>query len=112
MRKVNMGKVEAALSSMVQLNGSTVRFELKEGVYFDITATDINRSPVNLTDGISQDRNLIRVMADDWHTVAGADRPPEKGDKITVAGVRYAVDTVRPAQFQNTIVGYVITLRG
>jgi len=111
--KVNMSQVLSQFDAMIEDNGSPAEFWLRDGqTTFTIQASDIGRVPADMTEGLQQDREVMRVMATRWHKVAGRDRRPEKGDQVIVGGKRYAIESARLRQFQGTPVGYVLVLRG
>ena len=68
------------------------------------------RRPDELIDGITQAKKVARVMAPDWDTAVG--RAPEKGDVITVSGLRFAVIEVAPMMIGGAIRMYVIGIKG
>lgn len=70
-------------------NGTTLDVRLRTGETFTIKGTLGKLQPEDLTEGLTQQGYKLKIPAAHWD--AATDRPPEKGDQITMWGRRSAI---------------------
>lgn len=108
---IPLAKVKADLSRAFQKIGRPAAFTLRDGTQFTVQATDGFRRSLDLTDGLDVSQHIMRVLADDWDT--RAPRMPEKGDRLTYDGRRYAVqEDVRARGVGMDRLVYVFVIKG
>lgn len=94
--KADWLRVRADFDSVLQQEGTDTEFRLMSGEVFTLRARVRSSGEQDLTDGVSQDRRRVTVMAHRWDAAAPAGRSPQKGDQVVIDGRRHAVEEADP----------------
>lgn len=107
--------IRTAISTWKQFlheTGVDADFVLRSGETFRIKVVRKVRPDRDMTDGLVQQGFDVQFMYSDWHAQAPAGRGPEKGDQLTMAGRRHAIEYHKLHQIASSPVGYVCRVRG
>ena len=109
---VNWLKIRSDLDGVVQQEGTPADFRLRTGETFTLRARVRDGTDEALTAGLQQDTLTVTVLANRWETAAPPNRAPEKGDQITIAGKRHAIEDVRQRIAGSVPLTWTMRLKG
>ena len=101
-------KAEQTFREYIDKAGCAATFTLRGGGTVNIKVADKWLNDEEMSAGLSQNRHRCVFMARDWT----AGRHPEKGDHVTITGLRYGVMGMRPLRAINEILAYRVDLTG
>lgn len=112
MAAIPWAKVKQAFDDMIENEGSLCEFRLRSGEVFSIKGVMRFTAEEQMTDGLSQDRRKLSIMADRWSAQAPPARDPEKGDQVVVDGRRHGIMEADPAVASGQRIGWRLRLTG
>lgn len=99
-----------AFEMLLNSTGSPTEFSLRSGEVFTIPVVRRKKRIEEMTDGIQQKDFDIQFLHKHWTVYAA--REPEKGDQLTMAGRRHAIEKCFPVICYDITVGYVARVLG
>jgi hypothetical protein len=113
---INFNKAKLDAFAAIRQWGVRSQFTLQGGAIFTIRTTRAvpaaRGSVQDMTAGMQQYDLKMLVPYDDWHAAAGAARPPQKGDRVTVSDRNHAIETVISVEAGDVMFGYELRIRG
>jgi hypothetical protein len=116
---INVAQIQAALGQAVQAVdelitgvGVPAAFTLHTGETFTINVVRRKKPDETITEGLQQKGFELTLLAKHWRANAAAPRHPEKGDQLTMAGRRHAVETSKLITTAGMDVSYVLRVVG
>jgi hypothetical protein len=101
-----------AWDSSINAIGVNTTFTLHTGETFTIKTVRRKKPDENMTEGLQQKGFEIQFMAKNWVANAPAGRHPEKGDQLSMAGRRHAIESSKLVEAAGVSIGYIARVMG
>jgi hypothetical protein len=106
---LNFNKLRDDFDTAIFYLGSDATFKLRDGTTFTIKCARRTRVGTGVTEGLNQDRLEIQIPYAFWNSHS-SDRPPQKGDQVTMYGTRAGLDDIRTVGAGDTLFGWICRL--